>query len=85
MVDEILNDKENARRGLFEKAAGIAKFKIRKKEALTRLEDVDKDLNRVEDILHEIDKNLKSLERQAKQAERYFELKQELLIPVKPC
>jgi chromosome segregation protein len=77
MVDEILTDKENSRRGLFEKAAGISKFKVRKKEALDRLEDVDKDLNRVEDLQHEIQKNLKSLERQAKQAEQFFALKDE--------
>ncbi|TAF65374.1 MAG: chromosome segregation protein SMC [Cytophagales bacterium] len=77
MVDEILTDRENSRRSLFEKAAGISKFKVKKKEALLRLEGVDKDLERVEDLLHEIDKNLKSLERQAKQAEKYFELKVE--------
>lgn len=73
-VDEILNDKLYARRDLFEKAAGISKFKTRKKESFSRLEAVDKDLARVGDLLFEIEKNLKSLERQAKQAERYFKL-----------
>lgn len=76
-VDEILNDKENARRSLFEKAAGVSKYKNRKKQALSRLDGVDKDLDRVNDLLAEIEKNLNSLERQAKQAERYFRLKEQ--------
>ncbi|WP_017733474.1 chromosome segregation protein SMC [Nafulsella turpanensis] len=77
MVDEILNDKEGSRRALFEEAAGISKFKSRKKESLKKLEDTAADLERVEDLLFEIEKNLKSLERQAKQTERYFNLKAE--------
>lgn len=77
MVDDLLNDKDNSRRSLFEEAAGISKFKIRKKETLKKLEDTDADLARVEDLLFEIDKNLKSLERQAKQAKRYYEIKEE--------
>jgi len=77
MVDDILNDKDNSRRALFEEAAGVLKFKTRKKETLRKLEGADADLERVEDLLFEIDKNLKSLERQAKQAERYFKVKEE--------
>ncbi|MEO9484792.1 MAG: chromosome segregation protein SMC [Ekhidna sp.] len=75
MVDDILNDKDNSRRALFEEAAGISKFKIRKKETLKKLSDTDADLERVEDLLFEIEKNLKSLERQASQAKKYYELK----------
>ncbi|WP_092178313.1 chromosome segregation protein SMC [Cyclobacterium xiamenense] len=75
MIDELLNDKNNSRRELFEEAAGISKFKTRKKETLRKLEDTDADLDRVEDLLYEIDKNLKSLEKQARQAARYFEIK----------
>ncbi len=75
-VDEILNDKEQSRRSLFEKAAGISKFKMRKKESFSQLEQVDNDLSRVGDLLFEIEKNLRSLERQAKQAERYFKLQE---------
>ncbi|TDQ18902.1 condensin subunit Smc [Algoriphagus boseongensis] len=75
MIDELLNDKNNSRRELFEEAAGIHKFKSRKKETLRKLEDTDADLARVEDLLYEIDKNLKSLEKQAKQAAKYFEIK----------
>ncbi len=77
MVDDLLNDKDNSRRGLFEEAAGISKFKVRKRETLRKLEDTDGDLARVEDLLHEISKNLKILERQAKQTETYFKLKEE--------
>ena len=77
MVDDILNDKDNSRRALFEEAAGISKFKIRKKETLKKLSDTDADLERVEDLLFEIEKNLKSLERQATQAKKYYELKDE--------
>lgn len=77
MIEELLNDKNNSRRELFEEAAGISKFKNRKKETLRKLEDTDTDLARVEDVLFEIEKNLKSLEKQARQTARYFELKKE--------
>ncbi|WP_026464114.1 chromosome segregation protein SMC [Adhaeribacter aquaticus] len=77
MVDELLNDKENSRRLLFEEAAGISKFKVRKKQTLKKLEETDADLERLEDVLFEIGKNLRSLERQAKTAERYIKLKEE--------
>ncbi len=77
MVDEILNDTHGERRSLFEEAAGISKFKVRKKETMKKLGEADADLERVEDLLFEIDKNLKTLEKQAKQAERYFKTKDE--------
>ena len=77
MVDDLLNDKDNSRRGLFEEAAGISKFKKRKKETLKKLEDTDADLDRVEDLLFEIEKNMKSLEKQARQTERYYNIKEE--------
>jgi chromosome segregation protein len=77
MVDDILNDKENSRRILFEEAAGISKYKIRKKQTLKKLEETQGDLERVEDILFEINKQLKSLEAQAKKARKYFEIKAE--------
>ncbi|MFN3841180.1 MAG: chromosome segregation protein SMC [Cyclobacteriaceae bacterium] len=77
MVDDLLNDKDNSRRMLFEEAAGISKFKKRKKETLKKLEDTDADLERVEDLLYEIEKNMKSLEKQAKQTENYYKIKDE--------
>jgi chromosome segregation protein len=77
MVDDLLNDKDSSRRMLFEEAAGISKFKKRKKETLKKLEDTDADLERVEDLLFEIEKNMKSLEKQAKQTETYYRIKEE--------
>ncbi len=77
MVDDLLNDRDNSRRMLFEEAAGISKFKKRKKETLRKLEDTDADLERVEDLLFEIEKNMKSLEKQAKQTETYYRIKEE--------
>ena len=77
MVDEILNDKDNSRRHLFEEAAGISKFRVRKRETLRKLEATDLDLERVEDLIYEIQKNMRSLERQAKQTQRYFKIKEE--------
>ena len=80
MVDNILNDKDHSRRELFEEAAGITKFKIRKKETLRKLDDTGQNLERVEDLLFEISKNLKTLEKQAKQTQSYFKLKEEYKI-----
>jgi chromosome segregation protein len=77
MVDDLLNDRDNSRRTLFEEAAGISKFKKRKKETLKKLEDTDTDLERVEDLLFEIEKNMKSLEKQAKQTETYYKIKED--------
>lgn len=77
MVDDLLQDKDNSRLRLFEQAAGISKYKTRKKETFSKLKATELDLERVEDLLFEIKKNLKSLERQAKRAKRYFELKEE--------
>src|SRR5688572_354860 len=77
MVDDLLNDKDNSRRMLFEEAAGVSKFKKRKKETLKKLEDTDADLERVEDLLFEIEKNMKSLEKQAKQTENYYRIKED--------
>ncbi len=77
MVDDLLNDRDNSRRMLFEEAAGISKFKKRKKETLKKLEDTDADLERVDDLLFEIEKNMKSLEKQAKQTESYYKAKED--------
>jgi chromosome segregation protein len=77
MVDDILNDKDNSRRRMFEQAAGISKYKARKKETLSKLESATADLDRIEDLLFEIDNNLKTLEKQAKRTRRYFEMREE--------
>ncbi len=77
MIDEIINNKDNSRRNLFEEASGISKYKVRKKQTLGKLKDTEGDLERVEDLLFEIEKNLKTLENQAKKTERYYRLKEQ--------
>tara|TARA_Y100001936_G_C16077837_1_gene675328 strand:+ start:681 stop:3209 length:2529 start_codon:yes stop_codon:yes gene_type:complete len=75
MVDNILNDKDNSRMKLFEEASGISKFKKRKKETLNKIDYTDKDLERVDDLIHEIEKNLRSLKRQSEQTKKFYEFK----------
>lgn len=75
MVDDILADKDNSRRRMFEQAAGVSKYKVRKRETLNKLKSTSEDLDRVEDLLFEINNNLKALEKQARRTKRYFELK----------
>jgi chromosome segregation protein len=77
MVDEIITNKEHSRRSLFEEASGISKYKLRKKQTFNKLKDTEADLERVEDLLFEIEKNLKTLESQARKAERYYKLKEQ--------
>jgi chromosome segregation protein len=77
MVDDILYDKDNARRKMFEQAAGISKYKKRKHETLLKLKLTTEDLTRIDDILKEIQTNLEVLEKQAKRTRRYVELKQD--------
>ena len=77
MVDEIITNKEHSRRSLFEEASGISKYKLRKKQTFNKLKDTETDLERVEDLLFEIEKNLKTLESQARKAERYYKLKEQ--------
>ncbi|MEJ7692151.1 chromosome segregation protein SMC [Daejeonella sp.] len=75
MIDEIITNKDNSRRQLFEEASGISKYKLRKKQTFNKLKDTESDLSRVDDLLFEIENNLKTLENQAKKAERYYRLK----------
>jgi chromosome segregation protein len=77
MVDDIIKDKENSRRRMLEQAAGITIYKTRKKEAKNKLDATEQDLNRIEDLLFEINNQLKALENQAKKAEKYFEIKKD--------
>ncbi|RYY69302.1 MAG: chromosome segregation protein SMC, partial [Chitinophagaceae bacterium] len=77
MVDDIIKDKENSRRKMLEQAAGITIYKTRKKEAKLKLDATEQDLARIEDLLFEINNQLKSLESQARKAEKYYEIKKE--------
>lgn len=80
MIEEIISNKEGSRRNLFEEASGISKYKLRKKQTFNKLKETEADLERVEDLLFEIQKNLKMLENQAKKTERYYRLKDEYKI-----
>ena len=77
MVDDLIKDKENSRRKMLEQAAGISIYKTRKKEAKLKLDATEQDLARIEDLLFEINNQLKALESQAKKAEKYHEIKKD--------
>jgi chromosome segregation protein len=77
MVDDLIKDKENSRRRMLEQAAGISIYKTRKKEAKLKLDATEQDIARIEDLLFEINNQLKTLENQAKKAEKYYEVKKE--------
>ena len=77
MVDDIIKDKDNSRRRMLEQAAGITIYKTRKKEAKNKLDATEQDLARIEDLIFEINNQLKTLENQAKKAEKYFEIKKD--------
>ncbi len=71
MVEAILNSKSDERMRLFEEAAGINKYKHRRSEAFRKLDSTAVDLNRVNDIISEIERNTNALKRQVNKAERY--------------
>jgi len=77
MVDDLIKDKEGSRRRMLEQAAGISIYKTRKKEARLKLDATEQDLARIEDLLFEINNQLKTLESQAKKAEKYYEIKKD--------
>lgn len=75
MIDSILSDRADERRGLFEEAAGIGKYKDRRKAALRRLERAENDLQRLQDVIAEVESKVRSLARQKGRAERYLSLR----------
>jgi chromosome segregation protein len=77
MVEDLLSDREQARRKMFEQAAGVSKYKARKHETQQKLEATGADLDRIEDLLFEIEDQLKKLEKQALRAQKFYELKDE--------
>ncbi|WP_067729324.1 chromosome segregation protein SMC [Oceanobacillus damuensis] len=77
-VEEILSSKAEERRTIFEEAAGVLKYKQRKKKSEYKLAETQENLNRVEDIVHEIEQQINPLEEQAKNAKRFMELKERL-------
>ncbi|MFZ3065152.1 MAG: chromosome segregation protein SMC [Nitrospirota bacterium] len=77
-MDQILSSKPTDRRVIIEETAGIMKFKIRRNEAMNKLESTNQNLLRVNDIVSEIKRQINSIDRQAKKAERYKKLKEEI-------
>ncbi len=73
-IDEILSTKPGDRRAVFESAAGVMKYKRRKEEATKKLERTNLNIQRVDDILNELENNLAPLEKQSKDAKRYLEI-----------
>ena len=72
-IDYILNADPETRRFLIEEAAGISKYKVKKEEALRKLEKTEENILRLNDIIQEVFKNIQYAERQARRAERYKE------------
>ncbi len=77
-IGKIIVAKPQDRRGLIEEAAGITKFKVRKRESTRKLQNTEQNLVRLADIVQELKRQIDSLQRQAKKAERYRLLKTEL-------
>lgn len=78
-VDEVLNSKPEERRSLFEEAAGITKYKQRKRDALRKMEETGTNLNRVTDLMTEIEGQLEPMAESAVKTRRYNEIHKELV------
>ena len=77
-IDEILSSKSEDRRHIFEEAAGVVKYKVRKIEAEKKLERTKLNLLRINDILSEIEQNLEPLKNQSEKAKKFLNLREEL-------
>jgi chromosome segregation protein len=77
-VGEIVNARPDEKRSIIEEAAGVAKFRVRRREAERKMESTRQNLARVRDILEEVRRQIGSLERQVRKAERYKTLRAEL-------
>lgn len=77
-VEEVLSSRPEDRRSIFEEAAGVLKYKQRKQQAGRKLEDTVENLQRVEDILHELESQIEPLKEQASLAKEYLEKSEEL-------
>ena len=73
-VEEIFNSKPEERRAIFEEAAGVLKYKTRRKETESKLQQTQDNLDRLEDIIYELDNQIKPLEKQAENARKFLEL-----------
>src|SRR4051794_222972 len=77
-IGQILSSRPTDRRAIIEEAAGITKFKTKKRLAEARLEEAKLNLNRINDIFEEVTRQMNSLKRQASKAERYAKLREEM-------
>lgn len=77
-ISSFADAKPEDRRSLFEEAAGVAKYKKRKKVSLSKLEQTKENLDRLQDILDELERQIGPLEKQAKKAEKYISLREKL-------
>lgn len=73
-VEEIFNSKPEERRAIFEEAAGVLKYKTRRKETESKLQQTQDNLDRLEDIIYELDNQIKPLEKQAATARKFMDL-----------
>ena len=73
-VEEIFNSKPEERRAIFEEAAGVLKYKTRRKETESKLQQTQDNLDRLEDIIYELDNQIKPLEKQAATAREFMDL-----------
>ncbi|MBT5829814.1 MAG: AAA family ATPase, partial [Candidatus Latescibacteria bacterium] len=78
MVDEIISDNADERRHIFEEAAGVTRYKIRRRSAWNRLLSVQQDLQRIDDIIGEVERQVASLQRQERKARLYKTVSDEL-------
>ena len=77
-IDAILSTKPEDRRGIFESAAGVMKYKKRKEEAIKKLNRTNANLDRVKDIINELEQNLTPLKKQSEDAKKYKQYKNDL-------
>jgi chromosome segregation protein len=77
-IEEILSTRSEDRRGIFEEASGIVKYKSRKKEAQKKLEDTEGNLLRIHDLVSELEKQIEPLKDQSEKAEKYKAIKEDL-------
>ena len=80
MVDVIISDKTDERRNIFEEAAGVQKYKSRRRETQGKLNSTEQDLLRLGDVIAEVDKTVRSLKRQVNRAKRYQQYRDRLSV-----
>jgi chromosome segregation protein len=78
MIDSVLSDKEQDKKNMFEEAAGIMRYRVQREEALRKIKLTETDITRLEDVLGELDKEIRSLRYQRAKARRYMRLKEKV-------